>query len=458
MKKNHYIIGKFFENFNYKNVFYTLMFFFLLYLVNLYNPLFNWSITVLFLILIRFFMGTVLEVPILILSSWFHLIFVLEKIFDSSPINSNFNLTLFAPLFVLFVSFILILINKNPSKKINKWIHPWIFILIFYFGIFTVDDLSKLPSIRVAFLLSYLIWPFLLALNEITETKKINILSGKENQLNSKSLLLTLFPFWFVGFFVNVPTETGPMVFQENLSRSTSHRKSQLLPALTRLLHVIKYILIANLMRWICIGGEFLNIKFLKFNPPWFIYDQIGSANDFWSISFFLSLYYTAFKLYFHFLIITLTANSVALFSGFEFSLNESMRFGIRTAKSWSLLFYYFNYLPKKLFFYPITKYLQTMIKNRKFRTLVSAIISIYAFSFCYFSFIPFSGFFKDQSITNKFQNRLIYLIFVCLVAFFRIYGPKIPTNKKYSRLIELIILMLITPLVTLEIFSFTRF
>jgi hypothetical protein len=199
------------------------------------------------------------------------------------------------------------------------------------------------------------------------------------------------------------------------------------------------FIFINELCLWLLKGGDLLRLSSLHFDTPWNP-NLFTHGLNLQSYSLFLiSCFSTVITMFFQFIILSNIANAIALFLGFQFTQNERLPFGLKMARSWSLLMYYLNHLAKTIFFTPAIKALK-FIKNRRHRNMVAAVVAIYGFGISYLAFIPFGGLFQDGNLTNRFYYRMLYLILICMVAAFRIYGPTINNRKWHGRILHYLI------------------
>jgi hypothetical protein len=391
----------------------------------------------------RFVMGTQLEIPNLILGSLFHFSYLLQRFYpETGTLHAWKKSFLMALILITATATFLIL-----SQKFRRRIFPsWFFAGFIFTFIYFIKGLENISVPGLPFGISILIWPFLLNMDAIQKNEHENF------QLSE--FLLTLCPLWYVALFQNVPTEPGPAAFRRSLQTSTRERRSYGKKALGILGLSLGALLFLQALEWVLYGGYFLKLQITLFHPPWKILPQVDWIGRTSFFGFFLSVCLIVIRMFLQFIIISSAANAIALFLGFKMILNERLSYGLKMARSWNLLMHYLNHLAKTIFFLPAVQALK-FIRKRQLRNFVAAIVTIYSFGLCYLAFLPYSRIFHPEGgVTQRFYDRCMYLILICAVAFFRIYGPRVNEKTWQGQFLKYLIPALLIPIMGMGVLS----
>lgn len=411
----------------------------------LFKPhfLFHWYILLASTVILRFFIGTRWEIPGLLLGSVLHMTILQLAFFDTEKDPSAWKYC-FQTTLILLVStgFVLSLL-----QKFKKFIFPaWGFAAVFVGIIYSLRGLEQLPGTGIPYVVSILIWPFLLNIDAIHR--------NKNQHYKIHEFLITLCPLWFVGLFQNIPTEPGPDAFRKSLAQNPLERRHHGKKALLLLIVSLSFVLILKIYEWLLYGGVLFKIAALEFVPPWKLTVGIDWKGSTGPWNFFFSVSAIVIHMFLYFILISTFANSVALFLGFKMIMNERLSVGLKMARSWNLLMHYLNHLAKTIFFEPAVRFLK-MIRSRKLRNFTAAIVTIYAFGICYLVFIPYGRLFtKEGILTQRFFDRCMYLILICGVAFFRIYGPRVNEKTWQGQILKYLIPALLIPIMGMGVLS----
>ncbi len=432
--------------------FYFSVFSFCLYIFNQFYPIFYLPVLLSVLFFSPIYMSTRYEGVVLVIGSILHLAFLLTKLDTKMNFLENGKESLFLVLFMYFASFIgLKLLQRS---KIN--IPPWLIVVGVFIFIFNLGGLEKiadwnLGGFKLSWLISYLLWPFLLSAHEVQQT------DGKA--IGNTEILFNLCPLWFVRLFHNIPTHHGPLEIRNSFHSLKPKRMELQKKAAQQMGFTVFVIMISELFKWFTYGGNLLNIKnfdfksSLLFTPPWQLTPILEWNLSISATTYLFSALVIVLKMFLYFTIISMTANSIALFLGFNLSPNEQISSGLKMTRSWNLVMHYLNYIAKTLFFTPAVKALK-FIKNRRHRNMLAAIIAIYSFGICYLVFIPYGGAFKNGHWSKQFYYRYLYLILIVLIASIRIYGPKLKEDKWYSVPLKLAISILFILIMSMGLLS----
>ena len=334
----------------------------------------------------------------------------------------------------LFFFCCLIILRTSKSLLRSNIIQPWLLAFVFLFLICYLNGLENLYIPKLGWAVSYFLWPFLLSVHDL----KIE----SNRKIDKASLFLSLCPPWFARLFHNVPTEHGPQDFNNHFSANEQTRAEYRKSAMKQMWFVMLVITINLVINWLLKGRALLHhpdlpsVSFWNYTPPWHLrnFIEIDYHKDL--AEFVMAGFFQVVTMFFQFIILSNTANAIALFMGFKFTQNERVAYGLKMARSWSLLMHYLNHLAKTIFFNPAVRYL-SFIKNRRHKNMLAAIFAIYSFGICYLAFLPFGGIFRNGAFTTRFTNRLLYLSLICAIAGFRIYGPKVKPHTWHGQILQ---------------------
>lgn len=410
-------------------------------------------ISILFLSLIT--KGLKWERPILIFGSFLQLTYLISQVggdelaspvISSAMIAASIHLCFFSILAVLKKSQVLL-----HSRLIQFLFQPWLIAFVFLIITFSINGLDSLYFPKLSWAIAYMLWPFLLGLNDLQK--------DKDNSITYTALFLCLCPPWYARLFHNVPTEHGPKDFSDQLLLKTKPNREYQSLAVKQLWFVTLLTVLNLFLNWILRGNTQLQIPFLQYSLPWTPanswhlreFTEINYQKD--TLEFLVAGFFQVISMFFQFIILSSTANSIALFMGFRFTNNERISYGLKMARSWSLLMHYLNHLVKTIFFHPAIRYL-SFVKNRRHKNMLAAIFSIYSFGICYLAFIPYGGIFHNGHFTTRFVNRMFYLTLICTVAGFRIYGPKINPRTRIGKILHYLIPFLLIIIMSMGVLS----
>lgn len=405
---------------------------------NQFYPIFYLPLLLLILFFSPFYLTTRYEGIILTLGSIAHLTLLLTELDTKMGFLENSIESLFLVLSMYLVFFIGLKLLQRSKVQIPSWlITTVVFICIFIIGGMEKINPLNLGSNKFSWLVSYLLWPFLLSVNDIHQS------NGKS--IGNTELIFSLCPLWFVRLFHNIPTHHGPLEIQNSLRGDKLTRLKLQKKAAQQMGFTAFLISVSEFFKWIAYGGRLFKIEnsafapSFIFRPPWQLTPIIEWNLNISASAYFFSAVVVVLNMFLYFIIISMAANSVALFLGFNLTLNEQVGSGLKMARSWNLVMHYLNYIAKTVFFAPAVNGFK-FIKNRKHRNMTAAILAIYAFGTCYLAFIPYGGAFKDGHWSERFYYRYLYLILIVLIAGLRIYGPRLKDNKWHSLLLRLFI------------------
>lgn len=301
-----------------------------------------------------------------------------------------------------------------------------------------IQLLSLLPFQR--FILSVLAWPFLISL---LDTRSIFI---------SKNYLY-LFNPWHSQFFHNIPTETGPQFF--------TYKKEKYQEGLRQALHLLAwaslFVIAKKAFDGLLWGAQLFGIANIAgvlpaYTPRVITWNYMQSdSHSIWLK--FTMLYIYFLSAFFHFIILGTVLNALAKVWGYNFPLNVEFQKGFLVFRQWKMSFYYLNNVIVNVFYRPIYKELN-QIFERKIALFWSITISIFLFGYSYL-FLLFNEVPSNSSdILKIIEHRGIYLLVICLVAYYRFFYRPGERRKKSHLMDALVAFLIVAPIIMFGILT----